>query len=328
VNARRKLLVALAASAIAATTHAQQSGKVWRIGFLAARRLGPLDSDFIGAFPRAMRDLGYVEGKNLIIEWRFVDDGNHERLVGMAAELVKLKVDIIVTGGTQATRAAQQATTAIPIVIGTAGDPVGSGFVKSLARPGGNITGLSELAPDIGPKFLEMLISMVNKLSRVAVLMNSSNSSHAAFVQNVQSAAQRGGMTIFPFDAQTLRQLESGFSAMTKERVGACIVAIDAVFNQYVREIAELAVKHRLPSIAAIRQFAEAGCLLSYGPSIADNYMRAATYVDRILKGAKPADLPVQQPTRFELVINRKTANALRLTIPQSLLISADKVIE
>ena len=327
---RRKLLTVIGLYALAAPlgAFAQQKNKVWRVGFLTPRRRpDSLDSDVFGAFLQGMRDLGYVEGKNLIIEWRFADS-KLDRLPELAAELVRLKVDVIVTGGTSATGAAQKATTVIPIVIGTAGDPVASGFVRSLARPGGNITGLSELAVDVGPKLLEMLISMGPKLSRIAVLMNPDNSSHATRLKSVQAAAQAVGVTIFPMEARTAKEIENAFSIMAQKKTGAVIVTVDALFIQQVRQIAELAAKNRLPTISGMREYVEAGGLMSYGQNLADNYRRAAIYVDKILKGAKPGDLPVEQPTKFELFINRKTAKALGLTIPQSLLISADKVIE
>jgi len=274
-----------------------------------------------------MRELGYVEGKNLVIEWRFADN-KYERLPDLAADLVRLKVDVIVTAGPAATSAAQKATTTIPIVFGGANDPVGSGFVKSLARPAGNITGLSNVSVEMSPKLLEMLLSTMPKLSRVAVLMNPSNSGHATMLKNVQAAAQKANVKVLPVEARTPQEIETGFSVMTKENAKAVIVVRDALFNQQVRQIAELAAKNRLSSIAQIREYVDAGGLMSYGPSITDSYRRAATYVDKIFKGAKPGDLPVEQPTKFELLINRKTAKALGLTVPQSLLISADKVIE
>jgi putative ABC transport system substrate-binding protein len=274
-----------------------------------------------------MRELGYVEGKNLVIEWRFAE-GMYERLPTLAAELVKMQVDVIVPAGTPMIIAAQKATTTIPIVFGGINDPVGSGFVKSLARPGGNITGLSNISVDISAKHLEMLLGMVPKLSRVAVLVNPDNSSHAMVLKSVQSAAQRTNAKILPAEARTAPEIEKVFSAVTGAKAGAVIVAGDALFNQQVRQIVELAAKHRLPSVGAIREYVDAGGLMSYGPSITESYRRAATYVDKILKGAKPGDLPVEQPTKFELFINRKTAKALGLTIPQSLLISADKVID
>ncbi len=327
---RRKLLIALGASALTVplSSFSQQQGKIWRIGFLVLRaRPDSLDSTYLGAFPRGMRELGYVEGKNLVIEWRFAD-GKIDRLPGLAAELAQLKVDVIVTAGSQATSAAQKANGTIPIVMGTVGDPVGSGFVKSLAHPGGNITGLSELAVDISSKLLEMLLSVVPKLSRVAVLINPTNSYHAAILSNTQAAAQIVGLKVLPVKAQTPQEIENAFSSMAKENVGAVIITIDSIFNQQQRQISELAVKHHLPSIVAIQQYVEAGCLMSYGASLAGNLLRAATYVDKIFKGAKPGDLPVEQPTKFELAINMKTAKALGIKIPNSILVRADRVIE
>ena len=330
MTTRRKLLVALGAGALAVplASFAQQQAKTWRVGFLSARRRpASLDTDYYGAFPRGMRDLGYVEGKNLAIEWRFAE-GEYERLPGMAAELVQLKVDVIMALGPPAIVAAQKATTTIPIVVVTSVDPVGAGFVKSLARPGGNITGLSNLAGDISSKHLEMLLAVMPKVSRVAVLVNPANPAHAAMLKNLQAAAQKIGIKVLPVQAQTPQEIEGAFSMMSREAVGAVIVALDPFLIQQERQIAELAVKHRLPSIFANREYAEAGGLMSYGQNQLDIYRRAATYVDKILKGAKAADLPIEQPTKLELVINLKTAKALGLTIPQSLLLRADEVIQ
>jgi putative ABC transport system substrate-binding protein len=330
VNTRRKLLIALGASALAAplVSFAQQQGKVWRVGFLAQNvRPDSLDSHYYGGFLRGMRELGYVEGTNLVIEWRFSAD-KVVSLPNLAAELVRLKVDVIVASSTPATSAAQKATTTIPIVMGTVGDPVGSGFVKSLARPGGNITGLTNILVEISAKHLEMLSDMVPKLSRVAVLLNPNNQSNAPTLKSVQAAAQKINIKILPVEVRTPQEIDNAFPVIIRERAGALILAQDFIFIRQGRQIAELAAKHRLPSIASIREIAEDGILMSYGPSFADIYRRAATHVDKIFKGAKPADLPVEQPTKFELFINRKTAKALGLTIPQSLLISADKVID
>ncbi len=330
MNTRRKLLVALGASALTAplSSLAQQQGKVWRIGFLAQRHVEFLDSDFqYGPFRPSMRELGYVEGKNLVIELRSAE-GNSERLPGLASELVNLKVDVIIAGGTPATRAAQKATTTIPIVMVSVGDPVGTGLVKSLARPGGNITGLSNLSVDIGPKRLEMLLTMVPKLSRVAFLVNPSNTANMKTLESVQAAGKKRGVTILGVEARTPQEIDNAFSLMRQQNAGALIVGLEGLFNQQKSQIAELTAKHRLPSITGDRIYAEAGCLMSYGTNLADIFRRAATYVDKIFKGAKPGDLPVEQPTKFELVINGKTAKALGLKIPQSLLISADKVIE
>ena len=330
MNNRRKLVFALGAGALAAPfgAFAQQQGKVWRIGFLSPRsRPDSLDSNVFGAFLRGMRELGYFEEKNLMIEWRFAD-ARLERLPGLAAELVQLKLDLIVVAGTPAVGAMQKATTTIPVVIVDVSDPIDSGFVKTLARPGGNITGLSNLNADIGPKLLEMLLSMVPKISRVAVLVNPGNPSTLTVLKGIQAAAQKVKVKILPVEVRTSQELEKAFSAMAREKAGAVIVPRESLFITQLRQIAELAAKHRLPSISLLLEYAEAGGLMVYGSNATDYYRRAATYVDKIFKGAKPADLPVEQPSKLELIINGRTAKALGLKIPQSLLISADKVIE
>jgi putative ABC transport system substrate-binding protein len=331
MNHRRKLLIALGAGVLAAPlgSNAQQKGKVWHIGFLSPQhRSAPLDPDSRErAFLQGMRELGYVEGKNLLIEWRFADNKD-ERLPGLASELVQLKVDVIVALGSPAIRVLQKATATIPIVMGGTGDPVGSGFVKSLARPGGNITGLSSLSDEISPKLLELLITMAPKTARVALLVNPDSSTHTAILKGILAAAQKPGIKIIPVEARTPPEIEKAFSTAVKENAQAVIVSYTGIYIQQHRKIAELAMKYRLPTIFSPREFAEAGGLMSYGVNIPDQYRRSATYVDKIFKGAKPADLPVQQPTKFDLVINRKTAKAFGLTIPQSLLISAEKVIE
>jgi putative ABC transport system substrate-binding protein len=298
VNLRRKLLVALGATP------------------LLSFALAP-----------AMRELGYVEGKNLLIEWRFAD-GKYERLPALAVELVKLKVDAILAVGSAGVQAAQRATVSIPIVMASVIDPLDSGFVASLAHPGGNITGLSNMSSDISPKHLEMLAKTVPNLSRVAVLMNPANPAHPVILRSVQTAAQRVGIIVLPAEARAREQVESAFAAMAKQRASAMILAIDAFFTQQAPQIAELAARNRLPSISGFREYAEAGGLMSYGQSLADNFRRAARYVDRILKGARPGDLPVEQSTKFELVINHKTAQALGLAIPAEMRVLADQVIE
>ena len=330
MNPRRKLLIALSLSALAVPlgSHAQQPGKVWRVGFLALRHVDFVDADYYyGPFRQGMRELGYIEGRNLAIEWRSAE-GRAERLPALVADLVQLKVDVIVTAGSAATSAAQQATSALPIVMATTPDPVGSGFVESLLRPGANITGLSNLSVDINRKHLEIMLSIIPRLSRVAVLINPTNSSHAAILKSTQDAARKLDIKVLPAEARTPQEIERAFSAMARERAGAVIIAIDAFFIQQGRQIAQLAAKQRLPSMAGSREYVEAGGLMSYGQNLADNYRRAATYVDKILKGARPGDLPVEQPTTFELFINRKTAKTIGLAIPQELLLRADRVIE
>jgi putative ABC transport system substrate-binding protein len=329
MTTRRQLVIVIGASALAAPlgSFAQKQDKVWRVGFLIARRLAPGDTNYYRAFPEGMRELGYVEGKNLVIEWRYAD-GKFDRLPALAAELVQLKVDVIVTAGTAATSAAQKATTTVPIVMGTTNDAVISGFVKSLALPGGNITGISNLTVDLSAKDLEILLSVEPKLSRVAVLVNPGNSAHAPIVKTVQAAALKPNVKILPLEARTAQEIESGFSTVTQQTAGAVLVALDAFFVQQGRQIAELALKYRMPSVFAVREHVETGGLMSYGPNLSDNYRRAATYVDKILKGAKPGNLPIEQPTKFELIINLKTAKALGITIPQSVLLRADEVIQ
>jgi len=329
MNNRRRLIVALGASALAAPfAFAQQQSKIWCVGFLASRHVDFVDSDYYyGPFRQGMRELGYVEGKNVVIEWRSAE-GKFERLPGLATELVNLQAAVIVTAGTPATSAAQKATTTIPIVMGSVADPVGNGFIKSLARPAGNITGLSYMAGDVSPKQLEMLLDMVPKLSRVALLLNPSNSANMKSLEIVQAAGQKLGLKILRADARTPQEIENAFSWIRQQNAGALMMWTEPFFLQQKTQIAELAAKHRLPAIGGDRIYSEAGVLMSYGPNIADQYRRAATYVDKIFKGAKPTDLPVEQPTKFELVINRKTVTALGLTIPQRLLLSADKVIE
>lgn len=329
---RRDLVFLLGAAALAPRAVLAQAkpaaGKVWRVGFLIQRhRPASLDSDIFGAFLRSMRELGYVEGKNLEIEWRFAE-GQYERLPRMAAELVAVRVDVIVTDGTNGVRAAQRATTTIPIVFGGAGDPVGDRLVNSLARPGGNTTGLSNVAGDLGSKHLELLVGVVPKLSRAAILMNPDNSSHFTILKDIQLAARSIQVNVQPFHARTLPEIENAFPGMIREKSNALIVIPDPFFISQWRQIAELAARSRLPSISRFQEYPQAGGLMSYGNSNEDNYGRAAYYVDRIFKGARPGDLPVEQPTKFYLVVNMKTARALGITIPPSVLVRADRVIE
>jgi putative ABC transport system substrate-binding protein len=330
VNNRRKILIALGAGALAAPlgSFAQQPGKIWRVGFLAQRvRPASLDSDMYGAFPLGMREFGYVEGKNLVIEWRFAD-GKIEGLPGLAAELARAKVDVIVAGATPSVQAAHRATTTIPIVFVAVPDPVGEGFVRSLSRPGGNITGLSTIVTEVSIKHLDLLRAMLPKLSRVAVLINPLNPSDALILEQIQGAAYTTHVKVTAVEASSASQIEAGFGAMARARAGALIVAADELFYGQRAEIAKLAIKNRLPTICSNRDLAEAGGLMSYGQDLAQHYRRAASYVDKILKGTKPGELPVEQPTLLELVINRQAAKALGIKIPNSILLRADKVIE
>jgi putative ABC transport system substrate-binding protein len=329
MNNRRKLLVALGAGALVVPLRSfaqQPTARMYRIGFLGVSSATSTASR-LEAFRAGLGDLGYVEGKNLVIEWRFAD-GKFEVLPSMATELVHLKVDVIVAAASQAIRAAQQATTTIPIVMATTGDPVASGFVKSLARPGGNITGLTNIAGDLSSKVFSLLLTMVPKLSRVAVLMNPTSSTARTILTGFQAAAQRVNVNIVLLEARTAQEIENAFSRMAKERVGAVIVANEAFFFQQRRQLAGLTNKNRIPSMFSAEEYAEEGGLMSYGPRVVDDYRRAVVYVDKILKGARPGDLPVEQPMHFELVINGKTAKALGLTISSEMLLRADKVIE
>ena len=329
MNTRRKLIVALGAGALAVPlgTFAQQPvAGMHRIGFLGPESPSGFEVR-IEALRAGLRDLGYVEGKNIVIEFRWAE-GNYDRLPGLAAELVQIKVNVIVASATPAVSAARKATSAIPIIMVNVGDPVGSGLINSLAAPGGNITGVTNVTGELSPKHLEMLHSMAPKVSRVAVLVNPANSTHASPLKEIQAAAKMATVKILPVEARNPQEIENGFRMMVRENAGAFIVLGDPFFNQQRRQIAELAARNRLPSIGPNREYAEAGMLLSYGVNRAENFRRAATYVDKIFKGAKPGDLPAEQPTKFELVINGKTAKALGLKIPPSLLIMADKVIE
>ena len=326
---RRGALLALLALAGPLPALAQPQAGLRRIGFLGprSRPTAAIPDENIDAFVKGMRDLGHVEGKNLSIDWRFAD-GDYQRFAALAAELVRGKPEVIVVYGTAGVQALQRETRTIPIVIAAAIDPVGSGFAASLARPGGNITGLSALAVDLSQKHLELLGEAVPKLSRVAVLLNPGNSRSPVILQNVQAAAHERSVKVFAVEATGPEQFERAFAAMARERAGGAIIAGDASFSGQGKTIAAMSLKHRIATIGIYREHVAAGTLMSYGQNIADFHRLAATYVDKILKGAKPGDLPIEQPTRIELAINRKTAKALGLRIPQSLLIRADRVIE
>src|SRR5262245_46515689 len=301
----------LAASTFA---EAQPTCKVPRIGFLIPVSPSTLSAR-VEAFRQGLRELGYVEGKNIVIEWRSAE-GKADRLPALAAELVYVKVDVIVTVGPPATRPAKQATATIPIVMGHDDDPVGSGFVASLARPGGNITGLSTLAPEISGKQLELLMEIVPKLSRVAVLGNASNPGSPQALREINLAADELRVQLQYREVGDHPDIETAFQAASKERANAVLVVSAAVLFSQRKQIVDLAIKSRLPAIYNRPEYVEDGGLVFYGVSYTDLHRRAATYVDRILKGAKPADLPVEQPKKFELIINLKAAKQIGLTIP------------
>lgn len=323
---RRKLVIVLGAGALAAPfgVFAQSSGKVWRIGVLAS---SSSPTQFDEAFRDELRILGYIEGRNLSIEYRG-SAGDDARLPELAAELVQLKVDVILTNSGLPPAAAKRATSTIPIVTAATADPVGQGLVASLARPGGNLTGLSMLSTDLTEKRVQMLREFVPKATRIAVLAMKGTSATPPLLANMRTVAQKMGLTLIVQEVNEPEALPGAFAAM--QSAGAQVLIVQqAPFTGANRKlILELAAKYRLPGMFDIRLFVDGGGLISYGPSLPDLFRRAAHYVDKIFKGAKPADLPVEQPTKFELFINRKTAKALGLTIPQSLLVSADEVIE
>jgi len=327
---RRAFLSALSGGLLAAPLagEGQQAASLPRIGFLAPASLSdPRVPPYIRAFQEGLRELGYVEGRNIAIEFRWAE-GQYERLPGLAAELVRLNVSIIVAAGPNAIQAAKQATATIPIVMAAVGDPVGTGFVASLARPGGNITGVSNMLPDLVGKQLELLKEVLPTVSRVALLGNPANPANASLERQAQDAARTLGVRLQPLWARDLSEIDSAFTATRMERADALIVLTDTMLINHRTRVIDHAGQRRLPAVFGVSQFVEAGGLLAYGPSFADGYRRAAPYVDRILKGAKPADLPIEQPRKFELVINLKTAKALGVTIPHSLLQRADQVIE
>ena len=318
---RRRLVLALGAGALVSPLSsftplavlAQPAARVWRVGFLVYRHLDFADSDFsYGPFRQGMRELGYVEGKNLVIDWRSAE-GKSERLPELAAELVRLKLDVLAVAGTPASLAVQKATATLPIVMINIADPVGFGLIKSLARPGGNITGLSNITSDLGPKRLALLRDFVPKLARVAVLGNPANPAHSAELKEIQAAAQKVGVKVLPVEANTPQDIANGFAVMARENTGALMVLQDSFMIQQRKQIVEFTAKQRLPAIGGNSEYVEAGGLMSYGQNLRENYRRAATYVDKIFKGANPGDIPVEQPTVFEMFINRKTANALGL---------------
>jgi putative ABC transport system substrate-binding protein len=320
------LLLALAVLATPLAPQAQQPTKVPRIGLLGGGSASA-NAVRIDAFRQGLRELGYVEGKNIVIEELWAE-GKADRLPVLVAELVRLKVDVIVSAGPTVTRAVKEAKVTTPVVMGFDDDPVGSGFVSSLARPGGNITGLSSFSPGLNAKQLELLKEIIPRLSRVAVLGSLIHPGTTQSLQEMELAARAFKVQLQYLDVVDLKHIETAFGVARKERVDALLVLTSIATNLHRRQIVDLAVKNRLPAIYFTTEWVEAGGLLTYGASYTDLLHRAATYVDKILKGAKPADLPVEQPTKFELAINLRTARALGLTIPQSLLLRADQVIQ
>jgi putative ABC transport system substrate-binding protein len=317
------VVLALSLTLAPLAAEAQGSGRTPRIGLLFTGS-PPLRS--VEAFRAGLRDLGYVEGRSIILEYRLAPEGRTDQLPDLAADLVRVGIDVIVAQATAHALAARRATSSIPIVFGAVSDPLGSGLVASLARPGANLTGLSLQAPDVARKLMELLKEALPNASRVAALGDPSGSVHSR--SEVEAAAKLLRIDLQLLDVREPRDLDSAFQAAKLARVEAVITIPSAFFATHRVRVADLALKSRLPAVSIETGFAEAGGLMSYGPNIPDSHRRAATYVDKIIKGAKPADLPVEQPTKFELVINMKTAKALGLTIPQSILLRADQVIQ
>src|SRR5215510_13846482 len=325
---RRAFITVVGASILAGPLAAetQQAGKVPRMGFLSLTSRSDRPP-LLDAFRQGLRELGWVEDQNIVIDYRYAE-GRVDRLPDLAAELAQRKVDLIVSWGTQGLSTAKNATETIPIVMIAVRDPVGIGLIASLAHPGGNVTGLSGYAGlESVAKQLELLKETVPKIRSVAILSNPANAYHQLAIREVNVAARSLGVQLQLLEARGPNEFDGAFAAMAKERVGALLVLSDGIFSLHRTRLADLAAKSRLPAAYGNRENVEAGGLMSYGPSLRDFYRRAATYVDKILKGAKPADLPVEQPTKFELVINLKTAKALGLTVPPSVLGRADEVI-
>jgi putative ABC transport system substrate-binding protein len=325
---RRQFLATVGAGsmAIAFGAHAQVQGRVRRIGYLASA--DPATTGDLGdAFREGLREHGYVEGQNIAIEYRWTE-GALERLPKLAAELVRLNVDLIFAWATAAAIAAKRATSTLPIVFVSVADPVASGLVASLARPGANVTGVSNISRDLMDKLMELLVQVVPGISRVAAVRNAPNPSSPLLLQATETAARSLGLQLQVVDVHAPEDFETAFTTIAAAHAMGVVVIPDPMYFSQRQRIADLALKNRLPTVFARRENAEAGGLISYGPSLPDQIRHATSYVDKIFKGAKPADLPVEQPTKFELAINLKTARALGLTIPQSLLLRADKVIQ
>jgi putative ABC transport system substrate-binding protein len=324
-NCKSAILVCALLFALCVSAQAQQRTQIPRIGFLSALS-APSMAARMEAFRRGLRDLGYVEGENIFLESRYAD-GQLEHLPTLITELLRNGVDVIVTTGPTTTRPAKEATSTIPIVMGFDSDPVGSGFVASLARPGGNVTGLSAISPEISGKQLELIKEILPKVSRVAVLGNSTTAGNGQSLRETELDAKALGMQIQYLEIREPKDIETAFREASKAHANAVIVLANSATTAHRTEVVQLAAKSRLPAVYYSTEFVEDGGLMTYGVSITDLFRRAATYVDKILKGAKPADLPVEQPTKFELVINLKTAKQSGLTIPPNVLARADRVI-
>ena len=323
---RREVLKLLGGAATAWPLAARAQHKMPRVGFMG-NSTAALEANLVNSFRAGLRELGYEEGRNIVIDYLWAE-GNYERFPALVDQFIAAKVDVIVTAGTPAALAVKEKTKTVPLVVVAAGDPVGTGLVQNLARPEGNLTGLSSIAPDLEGKRLQLLREVVPTLSRVAMFFNSLNPFHVASVRQAGAAAQTLGLKLQPLDIRSADDFDSAFAAIRKERPDALFILADRVFLHNRQRIMDLAAEQRLPSINAYEELVEAGGLLSYGPSYEDMHKRAAIYVDKILKGAKPGSLPIEQPTKFTFTINLKTAKALGVTIPSQLLGLADRLVE
>ena len=323
---RREFLKLVAGAAAAWPCGARAQAKVPHIGFMG-NSTAALEINLVNSFREGLRELGYEEGRNIVINYLWAE-GRYERFPALVAEFIDAKVDVIVTAGTPAALAVKEKTTTVPLVMVAVGDPVGTGLVRNLARPEGNLTGLSSIAPDLEGKRLQLLREVVPALSQVAMLFNSINPFHIASVRQAGAAAQTLGIKLQPLDIRASEDLDGAFAAIRKDRPDALFILADRIFLHNRQRIMDLAAEQRLPSVNAYEELVEAGGLLSYGPSYEDMHRRAAIYVDKILKGAKPGTLPIEQPTKFSFTINLKTAKALGVTIPSQLLGLADRLIE
>jgi putative ABC transport system substrate-binding protein len=322
---RREFITFVGVAAVLPLAASAQS-KIPRIGFIG-NSTAALEANLVDAFREGLRELGYEEGRNIVIEYRWAG-GEYQRFSTLVAELIAAKVDLIVTAGTPAALAVKKATTTVPLVMVAVGDPVGTGLVPSLARPGGNLTGLSSIAPDLEGKRLQLLREIVPALSYVAMFVNSVNPFHVSSMRQARAAAEGMGIKLQLHDIRKTEDLDDAFTAIRNERPGALLILADRVFLHNRERIADFTKEQRLPNVNAYKEIVEVGGLMSYGPSYEDMHKRAATYVDKILKGAKPADLPIEQPSKFTFIVNLKAARALDVTVPSQLLALTDQLIE
>jgi putative ABC transport system substrate-binding protein len=323
---KRREFITLLGGATAWPLVARAQGGIPRVGFMG-NSTAALEVNLVDSFREGLRELGYEEGRNIAIEYRWAD-GRYERFAALVAELIAAKVDVIVTAGTPAALAVKKATSTVPLVMVAVGDPVGTGLVPSLARPDGNLTGLSSVAPDLEGKRLELLREIVPSVSRIAVFINSVNPFHATSMRQAQSAGKTLGVKVQQYDIRKSEDLDGAFAAIRKERPDALLILADRVFLHNRERIVDFTEEQRLPNVSAYKEVVEAGGLMSYGPSYEDMHKRAAIYVNKILKGAKPGNLPIEQPTKFTLVVNLKAAKALGISMPPAVLSRADDVIE